>query len=175
LNRAQIHSSPQAPRCKRRTELVQPEVFRVQFRTLGNSFQAVEEAELRIGSPGGEHQVAILVRLRLPRLQTLHQLCRNRNLTRSDVNFTASTVRVSQYVHIASCSRIPVIRKNSYHSEDSANWLPFNYFLSRVCVFRKEKPWAREGHGCELVAAFEVKKEMLQQRVLFAWSLPEGK
>jgi len=49
LNRAQIHSSPQAPRGERRPDLVQPEVFRVQFRTLGNGFQAIEEVELRIG------------------------------------------------------------------------------------------------------------------------------
>ena len=71
---------PQTPRRKRRTELVKPEVVLVEVRTLCNGFQAVEEVELCLAAGSGEDQTARLVCFRLPHLQTLRQLGRNRNL-----------------------------------------------------------------------------------------------
>jgi hypothetical protein len=80
LHSAQIDTRPKAPRCERRTKLVQPEVVLVELRTLDDALQAVEEVELRIAPSGGEHQIAGLACFRLPRLQTLNQLCRDGNL-----------------------------------------------------------------------------------------------
>src|SRR5258708_10757621 len=98
LHRAQINASPQAPRGECRTELVQPEVLIVEVCTLCNRFQAIEKIELRIASRSGEHKAASLVRLSLPRLETLDQLRRNRNLAffvrlrrPSSVRFVADT------------------------------------------------------------------------------------
>src|SRR5208337_1449200 len=74
LNCAQVDTSPQRPRGERRSELVQPEVLFIQLRTLCHSFQTVEKIELRVATSRWEDQVAGLVGLRLPRLQTLHKL-----------------------------------------------------------------------------------------------------
>src|ERR1035438_498837 len=50
LHRAKINARPETPSCKRRPELVQPEVFGVQFRALGDCLQIVEEIHLHIAS-----------------------------------------------------------------------------------------------------------------------------
>src|SRR6266700_3858203 len=54
--------------------------FGVEVRALGNSLEIVKKIQFQVASGGGEHKAARFVRLRLPRLQTLCELCRNRNL-----------------------------------------------------------------------------------------------
>jgi hypothetical protein len=53
---------------------VKPESIGVDLRTFGNGLEAVEEVELGSASGSREDQTAGLVRLRLPRLQTLNEL-----------------------------------------------------------------------------------------------------
>src|ERR1039458_3710908 len=81
LNGAKVHSRPEATSCERRSELVQPEIFRVLFRTLGDGLQIIEEVHLHIASRSRKDQVARLIRLRLQYLEAGHQLCRNRNFS----------------------------------------------------------------------------------------------
>src|ERR1019366_2822973 len=61
LNCTQIDPSPQRPCRKRRSELVEPEVFFIQLRTLRHSLQAVEKIELGLAASGREDQTTALV------------------------------------------------------------------------------------------------------------------
>jgi hypothetical protein len=49
---------------------VEPEVFFIQLRALGDSFQTVQKIELRIAAGSRENQATGLVGLRFSRLQT---------------------------------------------------------------------------------------------------------
>src|ERR1017187_10632930 len=80
LNRAQIDTSPQAPRSERGAELMEPEAIRVELRPFRYRFQAVEKIELRSASRSRKHETAVLRRLRLPGLQALRELRGNWNL-----------------------------------------------------------------------------------------------
>lgn len=79
LHGALINTSPQAPSCKRRTKLVQPEVFLLQIRTLGTCLQIVQEVLLWIAARGWEREATGFVSLRLQSLQFLSQPRRNWN------------------------------------------------------------------------------------------------
>src|ERR1017187_4218494 len=81
LHSAKIDACPETPSCERRSELVEPEVFRVLFRTLGDGLQIIEEVHLYVAPGSRKDQVACLVRLRLQRLEAGHQLCRTRNFS----------------------------------------------------------------------------------------------
>lgn len=45
-----------------------------------HGFQAVEEVELRIAARGGEYEITVFIRFRLPRSPALYEPRRNRNL-----------------------------------------------------------------------------------------------
>src|SRR3954471_24072623 len=79
LHGAQVDAGPEAPSGERCSELVQPEVFRVQFRALGNGLQIIEEVHLHITAGSWKDETAALTRFRLQCLQAGHQLCWDRN------------------------------------------------------------------------------------------------
>jgi hypothetical protein len=74
LDGAQIHARPKATGRKGRSELMEPEVSRVELCTFRYGFQAVEKVQFRLAARSREHQAAILVSFRLPSLQALQEL-----------------------------------------------------------------------------------------------------
>ncbi len=105
------------------------------FGTLRDGLQIIQKIHLYVAPRGRKHERACLIRFRLPRLQTLDQLCRDGNLALficlwrpssipfvADPNCRMREVHIGdQYVCMTSCSRIPVIRKNSYQSLSSSS------------------------------------------------------
>jgi hypothetical protein len=112
---------------------MQPRVVFIELRKFCASFQTVQEIQLWVAPRSGEHQFAGLVSLSLPCLQFFRELGWDRNFSIfvrlrgpisvgfvADPYGAAAKFTSDQYVYITSCSRIPVIRKNSNHSRSSS-------------------------------------------------------
>src|SRR5262250_1124685 len=91
---SQVDTRPQTTCRERRTELMQPEVILVEFGPFRTGLKAVEKIQLRVTSCSWKHQSAGLVRLPLPLLQVLHQLCWDRNLAFLVSLWRPSTIRL---------------------------------------------------------------------------------